>query len=295
MKKSLFLLIFFALSFHSYAQLKVSANGVRIGDDTDARYTLDIAKNTGNEPTAQFGTFGIQSIVDNVGFLSHQGFWNGSAMQATKTGKMALVQFAAGKVMFRTTPQTTAGNNASTIFRHLVGVNDGTNAFTGINENNPTNTLHVTGNAFKSDGNANWDIASDARLKTGIQEYKKGLNVVMRLKPSKWKYNGRAGTIAGSEVVGLVAQEVQKVLPSMVSNFTYVEGGNENIMEMGESRGNKETYLKLNTSELTFILINAVKEQQAIIDEMRKEVQELRSMVGSKTKSTPKQSSSKNN
>ena len=70
---------------------------------------------------------------------------------------------------------------------------------------------------------------SDARAKTGIQNFKSGIDVIKRLRPVSYNFIGTQKRIAasnqytGSNVeIGLLAQELEEVLPNLV--FTDDEG-----------------------------------------------------------------------
>ena len=59
--------------------------------------------------------------------------------------------------------------------------------------------------------------------------------------------------------MGVVAQDLQKTVPSMVTS--YQKAGAE--------------YLAVNNSEMTYLLINAVKEQQAEIAALKEAITQL--------------------
>ena len=94
--------------------------------------------------------------------------------------------------------------------------------------------------------------ASSLRYKKDIEPYRRGLDVIARLQPIAFTrtYNGRRD-------VGLAAEDVEKIDP----RFTYPN-------EKGEVEGVKYQLL-------TTVLINAVKEQQAEIEELRSAVERL--------------------
>lgn len=141
--------------------------------------------------------------------------------------------------------------------------------------------LHVEGDAFKADGGDLWSTLSDKRLKNNIKTYDKGLDIVMKLNPVTYEYNGKASTIAGKEQIGVVAQELQKVAPHMVSTFKFTtadDGGIEYID--GRPDGSKVTrteheYLKINASSLKWITVNAIKEQQQVIEDQSAKIATL--------------------
>ena len=96
---------------------------------------------------------------------------------------------------------------------------------------------------------------SDQTLKTNIRDLETGLPEVMALKPRRfdWK-NGDAQNVAG-----FVAQEVEEVLPELVSDYVYNkdEDGNEIIKK------------SLKMGDILPTLVKAIQEQQAIIDSLK--------------------------
>jgi hypothetical protein len=97
---------------------------------------------------------------------------------------------------------------------------------------------------------------SDARLKHDITPFTDGLNVILRLKPVRFYYNADAPFNTSLQQTGIIAQELEQVAPYMVEKNP--EAGYDDLRSV-----NNQAY--------TFLLINAVKEQQAQIDELKKE------------------------
>ncbi|MBR5603661.1 MAG: tail fiber domain-containing protein [Bacteroidales bacterium] len=88
------------------------------------------------------------------------------------------------------------------------------------------NTASSTFNAIQVSQVLNY---SDAKAKTGIQNFKNGIDVIKRLRPVSYNFIGNQKRIApsnqytGSNVeIGLIAQELEEVLPNLV--FTDDEG-----------------------------------------------------------------------
>ena len=256
--------------------LKVDAEG-DVGIQTaDPRFPLDINLNTPNNPTAQFGYFGIQSFDNTNGFLTANGFWNGANMESFNAGKMALLQFINAKVLFRTTPSVAAGGTTGVLFNNIVATNDGAAPQVGINEANPTETFHVAGNALKTDGGNLWAVPSDERLKTNVNDFTDGLEQVLQIRPVTFEYNGKGGTTKGEQSVGILAQEIQQIAPNMVSNYSYVKSASSGIgFEDDNSRAEKEDFLKYNGNALQYMLVNAIKQQQEIIEEKDAQIEDL--------------------
>jgi hypothetical protein len=134
------------------------------------------------------------------------------------------------------------------------------NGDVGIGTTNPNYKLHVVGEAAKTTGGV-WSTTSDARLKTNVRPFTEGLNVLTKIKPVWFTYNGQAGTPNdGRELVGIIAQEMQKIAPYTVGTFH----DDETNMD----------YLNYDGNAVLYILINSIQEQQTEINTLKKQLQE---------------------
>lgn len=116
--------------------------------------------------------------------------------------------------------------------------------------------LEVNGSAGKP-GGGSWSNSSDARLKKNITEFDKGLELVKAVRPINFEYNGLDNLPTHKSYVGVIAQELKKVAPFMVSDYRSDDG---------------EIYLAVDPSAFDFVLINAVKELSAKIEQLEKQV-----------------------
>ena len=123
--------------------------------------------------------------------------------------------------------------------------------------------LTVYGNAAKSTGGSSWVTFSDARLKENIVPYSDGLASLMKINPVRYNYKANSGCNAAEQYVGILAQDLQKISPYMVSTST------QKIASDGSG------YLKVDNSAMTYMLINAVKEQQKLIEELKTRLEHL--------------------
>ena len=100
-----------------------------------------------------------------------------------------------------------------------------------------------------------WTVPSDKRLKKDVKVFNKyGLKDVLKLKPIEFKYNGKGGyKDDGKTNVGFIAQDIQEVMPEMVSSTKHKDG-NE--------------YLNVNTHLLTFAYLESIKELSCRIDSL---------------------------
>lgn len=91
---------------------------------------------------------------------------------------------------------------------------------------------------------------SDLRLKEGVRPLVYGLEEVMALDPVRFRYKTSEG-----EHIGLIAQDVLKVIPEAVF----------------DDPATKTDLLSIRYEELVPVLIRAIQEQQAMIEELRRQ------------------------
>jgi hypothetical protein len=96
---------------------------------------------------------------------------------------------------------------------------------------------------------------SDTRLKKNVNEYSRGLDALRLLNIKTFEYNGKCGIKDTSEIkVGVMAQEIQQLVPEAVSSFI---GRLNNPNDTTEAM--QEIY-QVDYNALMFTTINAVKE-----------------------------------
>ncbi|MEO6316284.1 MAG: tail fiber domain-containing protein [Chitinophagaceae bacterium] len=119
-----------------------------------------------------------------------------------------------------------------------------------------TYTIGNTTNRWSALWSVNGTVqTSDIRLKKNILPLNYGLKEVLQLNPVSydWKDN------TGQHKIGLIAQEVKKIIPQVV---------------MGDET---KEILGMNYAELVPVLINSIKELQEQITDMKKTISELKS------------------
>lgn len=151
-----------------------------------------------------------------------------------------------------------------------LSINLGSSASVGINTGVPDQALSVNGNASKI-GGGSWATFSDIRMKKDIHPFKDGLDVLLKINPVRFKYNGLGGyENDNKDYVGVIAQEMSKIAPYMISTIR---------KKLSDQDTEASELLMYDGSALTYILVNSIKEQQAQIDELKKEIVELKKMV----------------
>lgn len=126
------------------------------------------------------------------------------------------------------------------------------NGNVGIGTNAPTAKLSVNGTANNTTGA--WGVFSDSRVKKAIADFTDGLNVIKQIRTIKFNYNENAPFKAEGEQIGVVAQELEKVAPYMVSK---------------KAMGDMKDLREVNNQAYPFLLINAVKELAAENEELK--------------------------
>lgn len=129
--------------------------------------------------------------------------------------------------------------------------------------------LTIQGSAFKP-GGGSWVATSDLRLKENVKNYNDGLAQLLKINPVTYHYNAASGYNTTPQYVGVIAQDIKQIAPYMVG--TYVKDGVE--------------YYNVDNTAMTYMLINAVKEQQTQIEKqnaenvyLQQQIDELKKMI----------------
>ena len=115
-------------------------------------------------------------------------------------------------------------------------------------------SLILAGSTAQKASGTTWSNPSDIRIKKNIRDYEKGLDSLMQVRVREWEYNGKAGTVADTKSMGVVADEVQTILPDTVS--TYKAKLNPEDEEDSDIK-------KFDATEITWLLVKAVQELSA--------------------------------
>ena len=127
----------------------------------------------------------------------------------------------------------------------------------------PTDTGDLTNNAgyIKNGGDPTFNTvtavtfyaSSDERLKENIKDSNLGLDLINKLSVKEYNFKSDEKK---QKNIGIIAQELQEVLPDDVKDFYVKE--------------DKDGYLGVNDSKLIYVLVNAVKELSKEIEELKK-------------------------
>jgi hypothetical protein len=252
-------------SIYTRGQLEVG--NLLVGDATDSvmvHRAIDLTvrrvptTGTGSAVFSASPTFTTGATIDagtsniNFGSTSNYGYMTLNN-DATLSGMLGIFGGASGDL---TTMYVQVPSGGSHVLR--VGSTDAL-------QTNSVGDLTIAGsNATKASGTA-WINPSDSRLKTNIRPYTKGLSEVLKIEPKVWNFNKASGQNMAKDNVSVIAQELQKVMPEMVVPYK------------GKLNGKDAELLSVDGSDYTMLLINAVKEQQAIIEKLKERITALES------------------
>ena len=118
---------------------------------------------------------------------------------------------------------------------------------------------------FDGDVVAYSSTVSDKRLKENITTIDNALDKVMALRGVEYDWTATARK--GTHDIGLVAQEVEEVIPELVT---------EQELCTGEfsGEGNEKIFKTVNYDKIVGVLIEAIKEQQEQINELKTKIGE---------------------
>ena len=133
---------------------------------------------------------------------------------------------------------------------------------------NPGYQFEVSTDSAAKPSTNTWTIASDSRVKTVIGEYTKGVDAICSLRPVLYRYNGKAGFIDdGKDKVSIIAQEAISSFPDCVGSF---------MRKLNEDDQEETQLFNWNGHEVTFALINSVKELKAEIDSLKSQIETIK-------------------
>jgi hypothetical protein len=143
----------------------------------------------------------------------------------------------------------------------------------GINVlvNNVQEFLFKDGGDFHADGDVvaySTTTDSDKRLKTNITNISSSLDKVKKLRPVEFDWL----VDRDKHEYGLIAQEVEEVLPMLVSEHNVLGDTKKFLKELDGTEVSKT----VDYPKLTVLLVDAMKEQQEQIDELKSELKELK-------------------
>ena len=248
-------------------RLKIALNG-NVGIGTDAPTgTLHAVNTNGNLRLSGTGATWVTRGVGTPFVVVNQDNDN--------TQNLGQIQLGRGTGLGENAYITTTGNGTNGVSGVGIGFETPGMRFkvnydgkVAIGTNTPDALLSVNGTASKA-GGGSWATFSDKRVKHDINQFNDGLDVLMKLNPVTFKYNEKSGyTDVNKTFVGFIAQDVEQVAPYMV-----------NIYDDSNGPSGLSDKRQFDESALNKILVNAVQEQQAQIELLKKELEEMKTAI----------------
>lgn len=202
---------------------------------------------------AQYGNAALYGIGIRFMRLTINGYVDASGVNRYISNEYSTrYQQADGIHTWSSAPYGTAGNQIT--YTDTMSVNESGN-------------LTISGStATKATGTA-WSNPSDQRLKDNIRDYQKGVSELLQIRVREWEYNGKGGTVAGTKGLGVVADEAMQVLPDTVSNYE---------AKLNEDDTEKTEIKAFDATEITWLLVKSVQQQQAEIESLKAQIAELK-------------------
>lgn len=129
-----------------------------------------------------------------------------------------------------------------------------------------TQTLDASGNltingatATKASGTT-WANPSDILLKNNVQDFTKGIDELLQVNVKTWEYNGKGGTTLGTKGIGVIANEVENILPETVDTYR---------AKLNVDDEEEIDIKRFDATEITWLLVNAVKQLKAEIEQLK--------------------------
>jgi len=260
----------------SFAQLKVLADGkVGIATSTPAR-ALEIIggvliSNNQTVNTTKQSNLLMRHYNNGTIFFNYVTGQSTSTANSVVFGGGSGAQYAATAVSINTAAtNTTTGGGTQ---RFLI---DNTGKIR-MNTAGPTGTMThelnlITGNASKP-GGGDWATPSDARIKKGVRPFTDGLDKVMEIEPVYFSYKEKTGYPSNTEYVGIIAQDMQKIAPYTIKEVEISQNPEEERLDL------PETLLTYDGTAVTYMLVNAIQEQQATIEDLQARLEKLEKML----------------
>jgi hypothetical protein len=139
-----------------------------------------------------------------------------------------------------------------------VGINTGTSSL--------SYDLQLANNSAAKPSSIYWSTTSDERVKENIQDYNKGLNEILQIRPVTFDYNGKGGFEKTKNNIGVIAQELMIPFPEAV---------NTHQAKLNADDEEKTELYNVDFQSVTFALINSIKELQTKIEQLETRIQTL--------------------
>ncbi len=248
---------------NSQERLRIASTGnIGIGTSTPTSAKLEVSGRgyftdrvgIGNSlPNAMLhvqSALGAKFVTENnyngVGFvtINHDGAGSGPALYTTNETPFGSCNASVDGALFACARSGT-----------YAGIFTGGNV--GIGTTTPEYALQLSTNSAAKPSSSAWTIASDRRLKTDINAFTDGLSIINQINPVNYTLNGLGNMPSGTKGIGIIAQDIKDIAPYTIGTFK---------AKLHPTDTQETELYNFDSSALTFVLINAVKELNSKVD-----------------------------
>jgi hypothetical protein len=200
------------------------------------------------------GTNGF-GVVSPAKALHAESASSGGALRLTRSGSSVVLD--AGSEINEGFIGTTSNHNFRLLSNGAVRMHIAADGNVGIGTTTPSFPLEVTGDAYIT---GDLTVASDRNLKKDIQPIDGALATIGNLNPVSYYYKTDeypSMKLSEKKKMGLIAQELEQVLPNLVSEAGTVAHSNGEMVSMKS----------VNYLELVPVLIKAIQELEDKVDQ----------------------------
>ena len=220
------------------------ADGITIGADNDANRT----RTNSTDKTGGITGVHYTNAEESIRLI---GYASTTSTNAVNVGGGNSDWNAATEINFWTAANATTTSGTKTLEIHL-------NKISGSASTTGSFGRIETATDVAADGDVIAFASSDERLKDNIKIIENPIEKVEQLRGVEFQWNGLQNSYAsGSYDSGIIAQDVEKVLPQIVKE-------------------KRSGYLGVRQERLVGLLIEAIKDQQKQIDELECQIEEIR-------------------
>lgn len=221
------------------------------GETTGAQNRIQFIDQNGT--TAEINAYGgAYGAGFNFGLSLGSNYLNssslGGAFNYSQNGYATRYYQVSGNHYWYTAASGTAGNAIT---------------FTQAMSLDASSNLTIAGATATKASGTTWANPSDTRLKDNQQLYTKGLDELLQIVVKTWEFNGKGGSSKGIKGIGVIADEVELVLPESVD--TYI--AKLNIEDEYETE-----IKRFDASPVIWLLVKSVQELSAELNELKQRI-----------------------